>query len=187
MRVTVTSEGQDHHDSDAEEGGGGTPIEGLQDTIQVEVTHAASGASRVLDFHTVPGDPGHYVADLTPTVPGVYEFRVFGSIKGVEVDETFVSMGAGGVFDDVLASSALHFPEQLPEIRELESAVRGALTAAQQAQDAALAAEQQAQDASLAAESRSEGVGPLVVVALALGALGSGSGLLALYLSARRR
>ena len=117
------------------------PVEGLEQTLQVEVTHVASGASRVLDLHVAWGDPGHYVAGLIPTASGVYEFRVFGTIEGVEIDETFVSAGAGGDFDDVQTSADLQFPVQLPELREVESGVRGAIQTAQEAQDAALAAQ----------------------------------------------
>ncbi len=117
------------------------PVEGLEGSLRVEVTHAASGDSRTLELYAVFGDPGHYAADLIPTAAGVYEFRVFGTIEGAAVDETFVSEGAGGGFDDIQSSVGLQFPEQLPELREIESGVRGALDAAQQAQDAALAAQ----------------------------------------------
>ena len=79
---------------------------------------------------------------MIPTAAGVYEFRVFGNIEGMAVDETFVSRGGGGGFDDIRTSADLQFPEQLPELREIESGVRGALDTAQQAQDAALAAQQ---------------------------------------------
>lgn len=117
------------------------PVEGLEGSIQVEVTHVPTGASRVQDLLAVFGEPGHYVAVMIPTAAGVYEFRVFGSIEGMAVNETFVSRGGGGGFDDIRSSADLQFPEQLPELREIESGVRGALNTAQQAQDAALAAQ----------------------------------------------
>ena len=116
------------------------PVEGLGDSLQVEVTHAASGASKTLELLAVFGDPGHYVGGMIPTAPGVYEFRVFGEVEGMAVDETFVSMGGGGGFDDIRSSEGLQFPEQLPELREIESGVRGAIATAQLAQDTALAA-----------------------------------------------
>ena len=133
-KVLASVAGQ-HHEQTA-------PVEGLEGAIQVEVTHAASGANRTLDLIAVFGEPGHYVAHLIPTASGVYEFRVFGSIEGMAIDEIFVSKGAGGGFDDIRSSAGLHFPEELPELREIESGVRGALDTAQQAQDAALAAQQ---------------------------------------------
>ena len=118
------------------------PVEGLEGSIQVEVTHVPTGASRTQGLLAVFGEPGHYVAVMIPTAAGVYEFRVFGNIEGMAVDETFVSRGGGGGFDDIRTSADLQFPEQLPELREIESGVRGALDTAQQAQDAALAAQQ---------------------------------------------
>ncbi len=136
------------------------PVEGLEGSIQVEVTHVAGRIKRVMDLIAVFGEPGHYVAHLIPTVSGVYEFRVFGVIEGTAIDETFVSMGGGGDFDDIQTSAGLHFPEELPEIREIESGVRGALQTAQDAQDAALAAQEQGSGNALA------------VVALIVGGVG---------------
>ena len=114
-------------------------VEGLEGILKVEVIHAASGASRTMELEAVWGDPGHYVAALIPTASGVYEFRVFGTIEGTTIDETFVSQGAGGNFDDIQSSAELQFPEQLPEMREVVGAVQGARDIAQQAQDTALA------------------------------------------------
>ena len=118
-----------------------TPVEGLQDTLQVEVTHPATGASRVFDLRAVLGETGRYIVDLIPTAPGVYEFRIFGTVEGNPTDETFVSRGVGGDFDDIRTATALQFPHRMTELREIESAVRGAVETAQLAQDAALAAD----------------------------------------------
>ena len=160
--------------------GGMEPVEGLEGTLQVEVTHVPTGASRVLDLRVVRGESGRYAADLIPTVPGVYQFRLFGTIEGNAVDETFLSRGGGGGFDDVRSATALQFPETLPELRELESAVRGAMSTAQQAQDAALAA----------SEGDDDSDGSLLIVAIALGAAGvllGGAGLaMGVRLSRRR-
>ena len=156
-------------DGSMDHGGGMTvPVEGLENTLQVEVVHPGTGASRTMGLYAVFGMPGHYRADLIPTEPGVYVFRVFGTVEGVPVDESFQSAGAGGQFNDVWTASELHFPNPQPSVRELESAVRGALTTAQQAQDAALAAG----DDDSSAEY-------LAIMALVLGALGLGAVLLA--------
>ena len=186
------NEGQGHENGGDEEpaaeppgasanghGGGMVPVSGLQDTLQVEVTHPATGVSRVVDLRAVPEAPGHYRSDLIPTAPGVYVFRVFGSIEGAGVDETFPSMGAGGQFDDIRSAVDLQFPHALPAVRELESAVRGALDTARQAQDAALAAS--------ADEGGGSSTNILAVVAIVLGALGIASGVGAVMLSLRRR
>ena len=150
------------------------PVEGLEATLRVEVTHRATGASKVMSLDPAKGQPGRYTAVVIPTAPGVYELRVMGTIQGTLVDETFVSQGGGGDFDDVRSAADLHFPEKLPQARELESAVRGALETAQQAQDAALAA------------SEEDAVSPMLVTALALGAAGFSLGAVALVIALRR-
>ena len=54
------------------------PVEGLERTLQVELTYVPSGTARVLRLRTIYREPGHYTADLIPTVPGHYRFRFFG-------------------------------------------------------------------------------------------------------------
>ena len=151
------------------------PVEGLEETLRVEITHVASDASKTLDLYPVTGEPGHYIASLIPTAAGVYEFRVFGSVEDTNVDETFVSMGAGGGFDDIRTSAELQFPVQLPEIREIESGMRGALQTAQQAQDAALASQEGRPGNALA------------IVALIVGIVGTILGAGGIYLGFRAR
>ncbi len=155
------------------------PVEGLEGSLQVEVTHVATGTSQVFDLEAVFGDPGHYVAGLIPTASGVYEFRVFGTLEGTTVDETFVSTGGGGGFDDILSSANLQFPERLPELREVVGAAQGARDIAQQAQDTALAAQ--------AGGDRDSG-NALAVVALIVGIVGAllGAGGIFLAVQARR-
>ena len=146
-----TNEEGDHHgngddegqDEDASAGmsmgqgmggqnGGDPPVASLEETLQVEVTHVASEASRVMDLYADPKEPGRYTAALIPTTPGVYQFRVFGEVEGTPVDQAFLSKGGGGGFDDIRPSDSLQFPEQLASPRERESAVRGALNTARQ-------------------------------------------------------
>ena len=160
--------------------GAAVPVEGLEGALQVEVTHVATGASRTFDLAASWGDPGHYVAGLIPTVSGVYEFRIFGAIEGVEIDETFVSAGAGGDFDDVETSADLQFPEQLPELREVVGAAQGARDIAQQAQDTALAAQADGGGAS-------GGGNVLATVALIIGIVGAVLGAGGIYLTVRAR
>ena len=151
------------------------PVEDLQETLQVEVAHTASGESRVLNFQADLAEPGRYTADLIPTAPGVYEFRVFGAVEGSRIDELFVSEGGGGDFDDIQTSTALQFPQQMAGTREIESAVRGAIETAQQAQDAAL-------------EADGGGAGLVLgIVGSALGAAGLVAGVVALFLVSRTR
>ena len=156
------------------------PVEGLEGSLQVEVTHVSSGVSRTFDLQAAWGEPGHYVAGLIPTASGVYEFRFFGTIDGLPIDETFVSQGGGGDFDDVRSSAELQFPVQLPEIREIESGARGALSTAQEAQQAAIAAQ-------AAAGSAQGGGNVLAIVALIIGIVGAIAGGGGLYIALRVR
>ena len=157
------------------------PLENLEGSLQVEVSHVATGASRILDLEAAWGDPGHYVARLIPTAAGVYEFRVFGTIEGTAVDETFVSAGAGGDFDDVQTSADLQFPEQLPGMREVVAAAQGARDIAQQAQDTALAAQ------SGSASDGGGGGNALAVVALIIGIVGAALGAGGVFMAVRAR
>ena len=157
------------------------PVEGLEGSLQVEVTHVSSGVSRIFGLIAVWDDPGHYSAGLIPTASGVYEFRFFGTIEDTPVDETFVSHGGGGDFDDVQSSAELQFPVQLPELREIESGARGALSTAQEAQDAAIAAQE-------AAESgRGGGGNALSTLALIVGLVGAALGAGGMFIALRGR
>lgn len=166
----------DHHHGDSEavaddHHGDSGAVKGLENTLLVEITYVPTGASRVVNLSADADSPGRYTVDLIPSAPGVYEIRVFGAIKGMQVDETFASMGGGGDFDDILSPAALQFPEEVPSARELESAVRGAISTAEQAQDAA-------------SQERSD---VLPIAALALGVLGAVLGAGGLIVGLRRR
>ena len=177
IRVTKTVSGSHGGHGEASEMVG---VEDLGETLQVEVTHVATEASKVLSLYPTRGVPGRYTAVLIPTAPGVYEFRVRGAVEGTQIDESFFSRGGGGGFDDIRSAADLQFPETLPQVRELESAVRGALETAQRAQDTALAASQEDEDP----------VGALLILAMALGAAGAclgAAGLVAAVRLSRRR
>lgn len=92
------SAGEDHH--------AGEGVTGLEDTLQIEVSFGP--ASRVLNLRAVRSEPGSYTADLIPMMPGDYTFRVFGTIEGVEIDETFSA--ADGQFSSVEPIEDIQFP-----------------------------------------------------------------------------
>ena len=94
------NEGGEAHD---EENSG---VLGLEDTLQIEVLFGP--ASRLLNLRAVLGEPGHYTADLMPTMPGDYTFRVFGTIEGMELDETFAA--ADGQCSSVEPIEDIQFP-----------------------------------------------------------------------------
>jgi hypothetical protein len=124
------------------EGEAATPVEGVQESLEVEVTHVESGVSQVMPLRAVFGAPGQYTNDWIPSAPGVYRFRFFGSIGDLAVDEVFES--GPETFGSVEPAAELYFPEAVPAARELEGATRGAQAAADEALSAALAAGDQA-------------------------------------------
>ena len=175
IRVTRVMEGGDDHHGDSkvvadDHHGDSAAVKGLENTLQVEVTYVPTGASRVVNLLADVYEPGRYTANLLPTTPGVYEFRVFGAIEGMQVDETFASKGGGGGFDDIRPLASLQFPEELPSVGEMESAVRGAISTAEEARDAA-----------------EEGPGVLPIVALVFGISGVALGVVGLVVGLRRR
>lgn len=143
------------------------PVEGLEGTLQVEVTHVPTGASKVFRLQSVFGEPGHYRADLIPTAPGQYRFRFLGTVDGTEVDEVFES--GPGQFSDIEPAGELHFPEKLPAVREIEGAARGAQSMAEQATDTA------------------NSVRTLALLGMVLGAFGIVSGAAATVVALRSR
>ena len=162
-----TAQGDGHHASTA-------AVEGLEHTLQVEVTHVASGVSRTLPLRSVLGEPGVYIAELIPTAPGVYTARFFGAIEGNLIDETFES--GPGRFHNVESASDLHFPRALPTVREIEGAVRGAQSTAEQAQDAAIEAKDGASGAQV-----------FGILGLVMGLAGVTMGAAGLAIALRRR
>lgn len=102
----ATPEMDSEHTNEEAHEEAGEMITGLEDTLQIEVSFGP--ATRVLNLRAVWNDPGHYTADLMPMMPGDYTFRVFGTIEGVEVDETFTS--ADGEFSPVEPIEDIQFP-----------------------------------------------------------------------------
>ena len=149
-------------------------VEGLAATLQVEVTHIPTGATRVMALHAVRGDAGHYLADFIPTASGQYAFRFTGSIEGVSVDETFES--GADTFANVEPATAIQFPERAASAREVEAASRGAMDAAQQALSL-----------SASAGGAADGARGLAIAGIAVGIAGVLVGGAACLMALRRR
>ena len=149
-------------------------VEGLEGTLQVEVTHLGSGVSKSMRLIAVSNEPGHYKAALIPTASGDYRFRFFGTVEGNPVDESFES--GPNTFEAVSPAGDLYFPETQATVREIEGAVRGAQSSAEGAQDAAIDASDSASAARM-----------LGVVGIVLGVLGIGTGTAGLAIGLRRR
>lgn len=114
----------------------GEPVEGVEETLEVEVTQADKAMT--LPLRTVFGEPGRYTADFFPTVPGQYTFRFVGTVGDLDVDEAFTSEVDG--FNSVQPSEELQFPLRVASGRELQSAVGGASEIATSAEDSASSA-----------------------------------------------
>lgn len=94
-RPAQNGEGEDHH-----------PLEDVAIELQVEVTFGDQ--TMTLPLRPAYNTYGHYIADLIPTLPGDYIFRVTGTIGEVAVDETFDS--ADGEFSSVEPAADILFP-----------------------------------------------------------------------------
>lgn len=131
------------------------PVEGLADTLTVQVSYGSE--RREFGLSPLFGEPGAYVAHFIPTAAGTYVFRFRGTIEGTVIDEVFES--GPGRFNDVEEKGRLAFPD--PRISPAELQVQ---------------VEEAAQSSSRATI--------FGLIGVALGAIGTLSGLGAIY---RRR
>lgn len=81
-------------------------IEGLQDTLQVEISYA--GETKPLEIRPVLDEPGNYTADIYPTAVGAYTFRIFGTIESTQIDESFTS--GPETFAEIESPAAIAIP-----------------------------------------------------------------------------
>ena len=158
-----------HTDEAHAAAGLGGPVTGLEDTLQVEVTHISSGQSTVMALAPLFEHPGAYTADFIPTQPGGYRFRFVGSIEGQPFDEAFES--GANTFDAVQSRAVAQFPVALPSVRELDGVVRNSQASADEALDEAA------------------GARVIGIVGIVVGALGlvTAAGAIALAVRSRRR
>jgi hypothetical protein len=72
---------------------GAAPVEGLEETVQVEI--GAGNNTKVLQLGPAFGEPGAYEAPFYPTVATTITYRLFGTINNTPVDLTFTCTPAG--------------------------------------------------------------------------------------------
>ena len=148
-------------------------VTGLASTLQVEVAHIPTSASRVMPLTEVFNDPGHYVAEFVPTAPGDYRMRFFGSIEGNAVDETFDSRP--DTFDTVVPSDAIQFPVVLESNREIQNAAQGALNTVQEL------------EADIETTSSTASTGIIIgIVGMAFGVIATAMSIFAITIARRR-
>ena len=108
---------------------GEEPVEGLEETLEAEVTFA--GQSRTLEISPVFNQPGAYRSVFFPTAAGPYTFHVFGEVEGQAVDESFTS--GPETFSEVQDVAGGQFPVQFPAtgdiVRDAEAGANAATTA----------------------------------------------------------
>lgn len=87
-------------------------VDGLQDTVTVDVFHAGLTTPLSLRLRARFGQPGAYAADFIPTRPGSYRFVFKGKIEQQDLNETFES--GPGRFDEAKAPTELQYPDRVP-------------------------------------------------------------------------
>jgi hypothetical protein len=143
------------------------PVEGAEETLQVEVLHVETGISRVFDLRALWGQPGRYTADFVPTAIGRYVFTFTGTLGDLDIHEEFE--GGTGRFADVESIATVQFPETVVSAREMQGAVMGV------------------RDTALDAENAAASARTLAIVGIAVGALGLAAGGAGIYTGTRRR
>lgn len=105
---------------------GGEPVEGLEETLQAEVTF--DDQTRALPLSPKFGEPGGYQSVYFPTAAGQYTYRIWGEIDGEAFDETFTS--GPDTFGDVEPQAGGQFPVVLPAMGDIVQAAEAGEAAA---------------------------------------------------------
>ncbi len=103
---------------------GGPAVTDIGDSLRVEVSKGDHKVtlSLVPGAGTAdPGAPGEYRALLTPTRLGAYTVRLFGTIRGQAVDQSFTSSAT--TFDEVRDATSVQFPAVDPSPGQLATRI----------------------------------------------------------------
>lgn len=99
------------------------PVAGLAETLEAEVIYGDQ--RRDLPLSPRFGEDGWYQSVFFPTAAGSYTFRIFGTLEGQQIDESFTS--GPETFNEVEEATSGQFPVSLPTASELAAdAERGA-------------------------------------------------------------
>lgn len=103
-------------------GDAGVPVEGLAGSLRAEVIY---GENRLpVELQAAFGQPGAYKSDFIPTEIGAYTFHIFGSIEGVDIDESFTS--GPETFSEVVSRDAMTFPSQVESVGDVAATANDA-------------------------------------------------------------
>ncbi|HEU0115552.1 MAG TPA: hypothetical protein VFQ80_12790 [Thermomicrobiales bacterium] len=91
----------------SDDGPQGAPVTGLEKTLKAEVMY--SDQTMELTLEPRDGAPGAYNGVFFPMKPGDYSFRIYGTINGAQVDETFTT--SPSTFGPVEDPTPLEFPK----------------------------------------------------------------------------
>jgi hypothetical protein len=100
------------------------PVTDLGDTLNVDVTFQGQKTSLTFEPKFEVGEfgtEGDYGADIIPTRPGTYSFRLTGTIKGDRIDATFTC--SEKTFDCVKDPAEQEFPAKDPNNSQLRSRI----------------------------------------------------------------
>ncbi|HEU5432248.1 MAG TPA: hypothetical protein VFU81_11330 [Thermomicrobiales bacterium] len=91
----------------SDDGPTGAPVTGLEKTLKAEVLYG----DQTMELTLTPrwNTPGAYDGVFFPMKPGDYSFRLYGTIDGAQVDETFTSSPT--TFGPVEDPTPLEFPK----------------------------------------------------------------------------
>jgi hypothetical protein len=164
----------------------GNPIDdlGSPPSVKVEVLTGSQKSDPLdlkasFDADTGLGTHGQFDAAIIPTAPGDYTFHFFGKINNDNIDERFTS--SDKTFDTVRDPTPVEFPTKAPPVGQLATSVQQLNPRV----DNALSLAQASQRAAKKARDKASTAQTLGIVALVVGALVGGAGLVA-GIAARR-
>jgi hypothetical protein len=97
----------------------GTPVTGVEQTLKVEV----GAGDKKTEVQLLPrfNTPGAYDGRIVPTATGAYTFRLFGTVEGAQVNETFTA--GPNTFGLIEAPNG--WPNPLPLTQQLDESIGG--------------------------------------------------------------
>jgi hypothetical protein len=107
-----------------------TPVPGLAGTLKADVKFG--GQTRTVALEESDDNPGEYTGSFIPTAEGPYTFRVYGTINGMNLDQSFTS--GPETFSDVQSSTSLQFPNTVPQVASVAQTANSAHSTANSAQ-----------------------------------------------------